>query len=91
MGRPFVGVDSENPNSLAADRLKKIYSDIEDMYYNYVNFRVYSGSFRFLTYVRENEDGSKYIDTSYIDETAAETAAYRLKCAGMPFLHDLCN
>lgn len=68
MGREFVGVDGgPNPNSLAADKLKALYTSIEDMYYNYVNFRVPTGMFRFFTFIIDDE-GSVTIDTHIIDE-----------------------
>ena len=68
MGREFIGIDkSPNPNSLAADKLKDIYAYIEEMYYNYVNFRLSSGLFRFFTFVKENEKNNFNIDTHIID------------------------
>ncbi len=67
MGREFEGVDGTSiPNSLAAEKLRNIYDSIEDLYYNYVNFKCDSGWFRYFTCI-DVEDNSVNIDTHYID------------------------
>ncbi len=72
MGREFVGVGGSEPNSLAAEKLKNIYDSIEDLYYNYVNFRSNSFWFRYFTGIDESEDGSLNVDTHYVDKYLLE-------------------
>ena len=67
MGREFVGVGGSEPNSLAAEKLKNIYDSIENLYYNYVNFKCKTGWFRYFTGIDEDEEGVSHIDTYYID------------------------
>lgn len=76
MGREFEGVDGgPNPNSLAADKLKALYASIEDEYYNYVNFRVPAGIFRFFTFVSEVE-GDIIVYTHIFDEALENCEEY---------------
>lgn len=42
MGREFNGVDGKDPNARAAVKLRELYSEIEDIYYNLINI---NGSF----------------------------------------------
>ncbi|MBR5684101.1 MAG: calcium-binding protein [Ruminococcus sp.] len=68
MGTDFEGVGGTNPNSVAAETLKNIYASIEDLYYNYVNFRTEFSDLRLFTYVMTNEDGKKYVKYEKVDE-----------------------
>lgn len=66
MGSEFEGVNGKNPNAVAAETLKNIYADIENIYYNKVNLCT---DFRELSYfVRTRDDeGEKEIDFSIFD------------------------
>jgi len=69
MGREFKGIDDKSiPNSLAAEKLRNIYDSIENLYYNYINFKCTSGWFRYFTSIDEDENGVVYLDTHYIDK-----------------------
>ena len=67
MGSKFDGADGKNPNTVAAATLKGVYASLEELYYNYVNFRSDFYDFRTKTYVRKTEKGFKYIDHSKVD------------------------
>ena len=68
MGSKFDGADGKNPNTVAAATLKDVYASLEEMYYNYANFRSAFFNFRMMTYIRTNEKDFKYIDHSKADE-----------------------
>ena len=46
MGREFMGVGGKNPNANAANILKKMYTAIENMYFNTLNAKRYNSWFR---------------------------------------------
>lgn len=67
MGHQFNGVNGTSPNATAAEMLKNIYKSIEDSYYNYINFISDSGAFKFLIFIKEDENGNTCIDTGYFE------------------------
>lgn len=67
MGHQFNGVNGTSPNATAAEMLKIIYKSIEDSYYNYINLISSSGIFKYMTFVEEDENGAKYVDTHYVE------------------------
>ena len=61
MGTEFEGVDGKNPNSVAAETLKRLYSSIEDFYYNHVNSLTEFSILHLYTSVKTDGHGGKYI------------------------------
>ena len=83
MGTEFEGVNGKNPNAVAAETLKNIYSSIEDIYYNKVNFCTDFNDLRYFVNVTENEEGSKSVDyyiinylLNYIDIEQQDVLCY---------------
>lgn len=64
MGRDFNGVGGSNPNSNAANILKKIYKDIEDYYYNILNLYAEFGGYKTLMFEYEDEKGNVKLDVT---------------------------
>lgn len=58
MGRPFEGVDGENPNSNAAAILSGIMGDIENQYYNILNLDSAMGGYLYGIVEYKNDNGN---------------------------------
>ncbi len=72
MGREFEGVGGKNPNSNAATILKRLYTSIENVYFNSLNADASIGAYINTILVSEGADGKKTVDLSsikYIIET----------------------
>ncbi len=67
MGRKFNGVDGANPNMNAANILIDIYSNIESIYYNYLNLKLSFGGYRTVIYEDTDDNGNKSLELSLID------------------------
>lgn len=67
MGREFEGVGGKNPNSNAATILKKLYTSIENIYFNSLNADASIGAYINTILVSEGEDGKKTVDLSSIE------------------------
>ncbi|MDR0918433.1 MAG: hypothetical protein LBM93_04195, partial [Oscillospiraceae bacterium] len=67
MGREFVGVGGANPNSPAAEILKKISTDIENNYYNILNLHAGLGGYLISVYETTDENGTKILETELLD------------------------
>lgn len=67
MGREFDGVDGANPNINAANILSSIYSNIENIYYNYLNLKLSFGGYRTTIYEDIDDNGNKNLELSLID------------------------
>ena len=66
MGSEFEGVNGKNPNAVAAETLKNIYADIENIYYNKVNLCTDFREFSYFIRVYDNEN-EKEVDFSIFD------------------------
>ncbi len=67
MGREFEGVGGKNPNSNAANILKNMYNNIENMYFNTLNAKSENGRYLDTILIFEDEDGKITIDLSLLD------------------------
>ena len=69
MGHEFIGVNNDkNPNALAAAALKEIYKNIENSYYNALNFKMSFGGYMTITFENEDENGNRFLDISLLNE-----------------------
>ncbi len=67
MGREFMGVGGKNPNANAANILKKMYTAIENMYFNTLNAKTEDGRYLDTILGLEDENGEIIIDLSLLN------------------------
>ena len=76
MGDGFVGTAGMNPVNTAAPILDRLYDDIEELYYNLLNGETMLKDYLAMTFVSEDKNGRKYIDTSLFDAYMEACCAY---------------
>ena len=68
MGAEFSGIGGKNPNTNAANMLKAVYSNIENMYFNIINSKAKFGNYMTMLFIFSDEEGNKTIDMKLFDE-----------------------
>ena len=81
MGRPFEGVDGNNPNSNAAAILRGIIGDIENQYYNVLNLDSVMGGYLYGIVEYKNSAGGNEVNIAelyyVLDENFEKGGKYR--------------
>ncbi|GHU55848.1 hypothetical protein FACS1894132_12550 [Clostridia bacterium] len=67
MGREFEGVSGANPNAPAAEILKRVYTNIENYYFNIVNWKSAFGGYMTAAYIFTDDNGQKNIDLAFLN------------------------
>ena len=68
MGAEFSGIGGKNPNTNAANMLKAVYANIENMYFNIINSKAEFGNYMTMLFIFSDEEGNKTIDMKLFDE-----------------------
>ena len=67
MGREFVGVGGTNPNSNAANILKKLYISLENIFFSDLNVESQDSFYINMIFVSEDEQGNKIVDFTFLN------------------------
>ena len=67
MGREFIGTAGSNPVNTAASLLSGVYDKLYSLYYGLLAKESVLQPYLSLVYMYENDEGKRYIDTSYFD------------------------
>ena len=67
MGRELVGVGGTNPNSNAANILKKLYISLENIFFSDLNVESQDSFYINMIFVSEDEQGNKIVDFTFLN------------------------